>query len=164
MHHTDTAIHTLPRRQAALLVCAACAHLLWASTAHGADEATPATSGAITVKVIGLRGSKGKVQCGLWNAERGFPDEQQLRRRSVPIVGGAATCSFEDVPSGTYAVALFHDENENGKLDRGLFGKPMEGYGVSNNKTYALAGPNFRESKFVFNAEAPKLLDVSLRY
>jgi uncharacterized protein (DUF2141 family) len=29
---------------------------------------------------------------------------------------------FDNLPAGVYAVAVCHDENSNGKLDRGMFG------------------------------------------
>jgi uncharacterized protein (DUF2141 family) len=43
-----------------------------------------------------------------------------------------ARCDFEDIPPGTYALAVIHDENMNGKLDTNWLGIPKEGYGFSN--------------------------------
>ena len=47
--------------------------------------------------------------------------------------GNSAICQFNDIPPGTYAIAVFHDENANGKLDKNFLGIPCEGYGASNN-------------------------------
>jgi uncharacterized protein (DUF2141 family) len=37
-----------------------------------------------------------------------------------------ARCDFEDIPPGTYALAVVHDENMNGKLDTNWLGIPTE--------------------------------------
>jgi len=36
------------------------------------------------------------------------------------------------IPPGTYAIACYHDENDNGKLDTNFLGIPKEGTGASN--------------------------------
>jgi uncharacterized protein (DUF2141 family) len=61
-------------------------------------------------------------------------------------------------------VAVVHDENSNGKLDKNFVGVPSEGYGVSNNKTYALSAPKWEESVFTITASERKTLQVKLRY
>jgi len=82
----------------------------------------------------------------------------------VPITGPNTNCSFLNVEPGTYAIAVVHDENGNGKLDKNFVGVPSEGYGVSNNKTYALSAPNWNESTFTLGANESKTLQVKLRY
>jgi uncharacterized protein (DUF2141 family) len=61
-------------------------------------------------------------------------------------------------------VAVVHDENSNGKLDKNFVGVPSEGYGVSNNKTYALSAPKWDESIFALVPSESKTLQVKLRY
>lgn len=39
---------------------------------------------------------------------------------------------IDDLPPGRYALAVYVDRNGNGKLDRGMFGRPTEPYGFSN--------------------------------
>ena len=82
----------------------------------------------------------------------------------VPITGPNTSCSFSNVEPGTYAIAVVHDENGNGKLDKNFVGVPSEGYGVSNNKTYALSAPKWDESTFKLGATESKALQVKLRY
>ncbi len=50
-----------------------------------------------------------------------------IQRKWCTITEDACTITFPDVAAGTYAVACFHDENGNGKLDTGMFGIPTEG-------------------------------------
>lgn len=49
---------------------------------------------------------------------------------------------------GTYALAVYHDENSNGKIDRTALGLPAEGYGFSNNPTIWFGPPSFRAVRF----------------
>jgi len=52
------------------------------------------------------------------------------------------------VPAGEYAIALYHDENNNGKCDRNFFGIPKEGFAFSNNVKPFLSAPSFKSCKF----------------
>lgn len=45
---------------------------------------------------------------------------------------GKHTLLIDALAPGSYAVVVYVDRNGNGKLDRGLFGKPSEPYGFSN--------------------------------
>ena len=58
----------------------------------------------------------------------------------MPKRGNLQT-SFNLEP-GDYAVAIYHDENGNGQLDKRLFGIPKEPYGFSNNYRPRLSAPN----------------------
>lgn len=52
------------------------------------------------------------------------------------------------VEPGNYAIAVFHDENGNGKMDKRLFGIPKEPYGLSNNFRPRFSGPKFSDCQF----------------
>ena len=91
------------------------------------------------------------------------PVEGSIEKRT-PIAGESVTLSFENVTAGTYAVSCLHDENNNRKLDKNFFGVPTEGYGVSNNKTYAMSSPKWAESIFTMEAGKDVSLGIKLRY
>ncbi|HPZ89719.1 MAG TPA: DUF2141 domain-containing protein, partial [Flavihumibacter sp.] len=68
---------------------------------------------------------------------------------------------FDNIPDGTYAVSVFLDENDNGKLDANGFGIPKEDYGFSNNVRPLTRAANFNESKFVVKGKgAPIVIEV----
>ncbi|MBK9656200.1 MAG: DUF2141 domain-containing protein [Rhodanobacteraceae bacterium] len=46
--------------------------------------------------------------------------------------GGKHTLRVDALAPGRYAVVVYVDRNGNGKLDRGMFGRPIEPYGFSN--------------------------------
>jgi uncharacterized protein (DUF2141 family) len=57
----------------------------------------------------------------------------------------AGTLMFDNLPSGTYALALIHDENGNGKLDT-MMGIPKEGFGFSKNPAIRFGPPSFKSA------------------
>jgi len=116
----------------------------------------------VRVDVSSFRNQKGTLRCGLYGAAT-FPDGEGVYS-IVAVTGTVASCMFKNVGPGTYAIAVFHDENGNGKLDKNLFGVPSEGYGVSNNHTHAMSGPKWSEAKFAVARAEQKLLTVALRY
>ncbi len=76
----------------------------------------------------------------------GCEDDPRARRATVSVAE-LGSLRFGDLPSGDYAVALFHDENGNGKLDTSL-GIPREGIGFSNNPRLLFGPPRFAAASF----------------
>jgi len=66
---------------------------------------------------------------------------------TVPVDSKTVTCIFK-VPEGTYAIALYHDENDNNRCDRNFLGIPREGFGFSNNIKPYFSAPSFKACKF----------------
>jgi uncharacterized protein (DUF2141 family) len=130
-----------------------------------ADPPPPSPTGAIITATVGkLRNHKGSVQCSLHAADKGFPGGKPTAIASVPKLAGAyAICTFPAVPPGTYAIAVLHDENNNGKLDTNWLGIPDEGYGASNNHLHTFSAPTFGESRFVVGG-SPVALAIGLKY
>ena len=59
-----------------------------------------------------------------------------------------------DVPHGTYAVRLYHDEDDDGELDTNLFGVPQEAFGFSNNARGSMGPPDFRKAAVVLDTDS----------
>jgi len=89
----------------------------------------------------------------LFDSSKGFPTNPSaaIQKTWATIVHAEAACRFEPIPAGIYAVACFHDENDNGKLDTGLFGIPQEGTVVSNHAKGFMGPPTFDAAKFSFS-------------
>lgn len=127
--------------------------------------AQPATGPAtVTVQVVGLRNSKGSVECLLYAGGVGFPGkpDKAVAKVTVPIAAQAATCPFPNVPSGDYAIELFHDENGNGKLDTGLLGIPSEGFGASNDAPEKFGPPKYADARFAVTGD--QTLTIHMTY
>lgn len=112
---------------------------------------TPA--GDIVVEVAELHSNDGKVACALFTPEHAatFPGTNAIQEMTVPIDNdGKATCRFTDLKKGFYAIAVFHDENNNGKLDTNFLGIPIEGSGASNGAQGWMGPPKFADARFEF--------------
>jgi len=106
---------------------------------------------SLTVEMENLRNSKGVVQFALYNKDGSIPDEHYknyFRMKKGNINNGKATITFTNLPEGKYAVNILHDENNNGRIDKGMF-LPKEGIGFSNYASIGLTNrPNFRKASF----------------
>lgn len=127
-------------------------------------QARDDAASSLRLEVSTLRNAKGTLNCRLFTDATGFPDGEGARTVRASITGTQATCVFDELPPGAYAVAVVHDENGNGRLDKNFLGIPTEGYGVSNNRTYAASSPKWDESRFTVAAREPAVLRVNLRY
>lgn len=87
----------------------------------------------------------------------GYENDENLRATTLPVENGRAHWTVEAVPFGTYAVRLYHDENDNGELDTNVFGVPREAYGFSNNARGRFGPPNFEEAAFTVESDSLSL-------
>jgi uncharacterized protein (DUF2141 family) len=120
----------------------------------------------IHVKILNIRNSTGAVACALFESPVGFPTEFLRSATNIMVIkvqDSQARCDFEDIAPGTYALAVIHDENRNGKLDTNQLGIPREGYGFSNDAKGWLGAPSFSAASFPY--EGRKIdLTISLHY
>lgn len=109
----------------------------------------------VTITITGLHSNKGKILAGIYNSEIGFPKEahKAFRRSSFEITENRCIVVFENIPKGVYAIACFHDENNNGKMDTNFLGIPSEGTAASNNAEGFLGPPKFKDAKFIVNGD-----------
>ena len=129
-----------------------------------AKQPYPGT-GDLTVIVKNIRNNKGQIGLSLFRSANGFPNH---REKSVLSAFAAAKTesieyTFKNIQGDTYAVAVFHDENSDGKINSNFIGIPKEGVGVSNNAKGSFGPPKFDDSKFSFNPPA-QTITVSLTY
>ncbi|MDP3699750.1 MAG: DUF2141 domain-containing protein [Hylemonella sp.] len=120
----------------------------------------------IHVKILEIRNSSGTVACALFESPEGFPTDFLRMATNVMIIKikkDQARCDFEDIPPGTYAMAVIHDENMNGELDTNWLGIPTEGYGFSNDARGLVGAPPFSAASFQYNGENIELT-MTLHY
>lgn len=110
---------------------------------------------SLVVDVRGLRNSKGVIQIALYNREGSIPDEHyrnHFRLVREKIDEGSVKITFINLPVGRYAVNVLHDENNNGKIDKGFL-LPEEGIGFSNYESFGLRNrPSFEKASFDLSA------------
>jgi uncharacterized protein (DUF2141 family) len=139
-----------------LLLCAL-------STPSIAAETQPPV-GRIEVCIEQVRSAEGVIGVALFNTDKGFPDKNWLALdgRSVQA-GKRCVVVFENVPYGTYAVSVLHDENGNGKMDKVFPGIPKEGFGTSNNPKLKMGPPSFSDSRFELDKQT-LTLNINMKY
>ena len=124
-----------------------------------------ATTFQLKVKVNDLHNCKGEVQFALYNTMDAFPDEnykKYYRKLSAKIVNGMSEVTFENLPSGKYAVNVLHDEDSNGRIKKGLI-LPKEGIGFSNYQSIGISNrPTFNKASFELKAN--KEINVRMIY
>jgi len=126
-----------------------------------APGANAEPSGKLTVSVIGVRSDSGAV---LYSSPAGFREPgHELRGAVAQIKNGLAACVFSGLPAGTYAVAVFHAEHNETQMETGLFGKPKQGYGFSNNPSSTFGPPGFTSAAFEYRGGSLNL-PVQLSY
>lgn len=125
-----------------------------ASASEAPVAAAPALSASIDLAITGLRSEKGNVLVCLSTNPEYFPDcTKDKKARKLKIsAGDAETVKIAGVKPGTYAVALIHDENANGKMDLRLF-LPREGFGFSRNPKIGMGPPKFKSAQFTVGTD-----------
>jgi uncharacterized protein (DUF2141 family) len=122
--------------------------LLFILLGHCAYAQAPKT-GKLTVKIAGIRNTEGNIRVAIRTDESTY-----VASRIVEIDPKTLTAEaeFDNLPEGTYGIAVIHDANKNEKLDFNDMGVPTEGYGHSNNPEQRPGPPSFDETKFTFAA------------
>jgi len=102
----------------------------------------------LTVAVSGLKNNSGTVKVGLYNSDGTFL-KTTYKSVASKIKDNKAMVTFENLPAGEYAISTYHDENNNGKLDKNMMGIPSEDYAASNNAKGFMGPPAYKDAKFV---------------
>jgi len=106
----------------------------------------------LTVTIDEVKEKKGTIIFILWNQKEGFPSEMEkaYKRIKVTDYDKTATCVFEDVPYGNYALTAFQDKDDDGEMDRNFFKMPKEPAAMSNMTGMGI--PSFKKSTIVLDA------------
>jgi uncharacterized protein (DUF2141 family) len=106
----------------------------------------------VVIHIHGLHTQQGSILVNLFTSATQWSSEVPNKVLQItPLKGADAVATF-DLPPGTYGFFLFHDEDGNGQLKRGIFGLPAEPYAFSNNVHLGLSKPSFANMSFVVTA------------
>jgi uncharacterized protein (DUF2141 family) len=141
------------------------AALALAGSAAGLAAAAPAHAGDVVITVTDIRSSKGVVRACMTMREDIFPKciKDATAHRIVVPASGTVEIRFTGVKPGEYAIALLHDENNNGKADRAMGMMPKEGYGFSRDAPVKMAPPKFRDAVMTVG-EGSNRVSIKMRY
>ena len=120
-----------------------------------------AQNSQVDVTITGINVKKGGlVKVGVYQ-ENGFPSVgKEIVGKDVKVEDSSIVVSFNNIPDGVYAIAVFQDKDSNGKLNSNLFGAPTELYGFSNNKYGKFGPPDFETVSF--KVESGKAISLTI--
>ena len=75
------------------------------------SNAQSSSGNHVTVTISNIKSNNGKVFVALYNSESSFLNKG-IKGEISKIENNSCKVIFKDIPNGTYAVSLFHDENE----------------------------------------------------
>lgn len=100
--------------------------------------------------ISGVRNAKGAITINLYGDRSGdfLKKGKRISRIRVPARTGEVTACIPAPAPGSYAVSLYHDEDNSKKLSRNFFGLPIEGYGFSRDAALSYRLPELDEAVF----------------
>lgn len=117
----------------------------------------------LKVRLQNIAHREGQILVGIFKSDSDFPDLQSaFAAKKIEAKVPEVTLLFEDIPEGRHAVAVFHDKNLNGRLDKNFLGIPREGFGFSRDAPARFGPPAFKAAAFDFNSSL--VLKIKLRY
>lgn len=129
--------------------------LLWLPAAAAATE--------IQVRVLGVDGRGGSVRATVCSQANFLQPHCRYSAKAAAGNGGAVVVLVRGVPPGTYAVQVFHDVDDSGKVTRNLFGIPTEGVGFSRDAPIRFAPPRFADAQITVSG-ALVATDITLKF
>ncbi|MEO0570622.1 MAG: DUF2141 domain-containing protein [Bacteroidota bacterium] len=117
------------------------------------SKAQEEQTGELIVKINNIGSEAGKLVVGLYASEENWL-ESTVKGKHGEIHGSTSEVIFKDVPYGQYGVSLFHDENNNDKLDMRFGFLPKESTACSNQAPARFGPPKWKRAKFDFNSRS----------
>lgn len=103
----------------------------------------------LSIEIHNVKTSNGTINVAVYDASDGFLKfDKVFVADSVMASKGKTRIKIEGLPDGQYALAIFHDENGNNKLDTNWLGIPKEDIGFSNARMKTFGPPQFEECAF----------------
>lgn len=103
----------------------------------------------LRIVISGIEKIEGSVMVAVYDSEADFLSTKTVATGKFRVTANV----IEDqlmLPLGTYGISIFHDLNDDGELNTGLFGIPKEPIGFSNNAKGSLGPPKFKDAAFSF--------------
>ena len=114
----------------------------------------------LTIEVDVTKYNKGSIYVALYNSKDTYM-EKSYKSIGEKVNDHKVRLTFENIEKGSYAFSLFHDVNDNKKIDKNFFGIPKEPYLFSNNLKGRFGPPKFEKAKF--HLDENQTINVSVK-
>lgn len=118
----------------------------------------------LNLTIKNFKSDRGTIRILIFDKADGFPEEvtNAVKSLSIPVKDFAKSVMIADLPAGTYAISLFHDEDNDGKFKKNRVGLPLDAYGFSNNPILFFGPPSFLNCAFTVNS-TPVKVEIQLK-
>jgi uncharacterized protein (DUF2141 family) len=99
--------------------------------------------------VLSVAAAGGTLRLALCPDENAFGNDKGCALHTAAANGSVVRITVGNAAPGTHAIKVFHDVNDNGKLDTNWLGIPTEPYGFSNDAMGTLGPPSFQQAQFI---------------
>ncbi|MFN6487033.1 MULTISPECIES: DUF2141 domain-containing protein [unclassified Nostoc] len=143
-----------------MLLLAVLGNLAWSFTAKANFN-----NGKLNVEIDGLKNKEGQLCASIFASSKGFPSDgdRVIQKQCTKITDTPLNITFDNLKPGSYAVAVFHDQNNDGTLNTNILGIPSEGFGFSSNPEILARAPKFSEAVFLV-AGPDTNIQIQLKY
>lgn len=112
----------------------------------------------LMITVENIKISTGQIWIAVYNDADKFLGEDVFTKVVKKVDSTSdLTIPVPGLTPGNYAISVLHDENNNDKMDTGLFGIPKEPYGFSNNVRPKFSAPKYKDAVFQLSTDNQSL-------
>ncbi|RMF01430.1 MAG: DUF2141 domain-containing protein [Bacteroidetes bacterium] len=109
----------------------------------------PTDTATLDLTITGLKGERGSLNLALFPRAGNFPEiDTDTYTARIEVTAQTMTYRFTNLPRGRYALAVYQDLNNNGKMDKNLWGVPTEPYAFSGGAVAKWKAPDFADAAF----------------
>lgn len=112
-----------------------------------------AYSAEVSFKLKNFESNNGTAIIDIFNNPQMFLEESIPSQCTVGKIANREASITCQIPSGNYAVSVYHDENGNGDLDTNWLTIPKESVGFSRNAKGTFGPPDFEDAAFQVGTE-----------
>ncbi len=120
---------------------------------HASDSGTS----SVRIELTGLASADGNLYIAVYDSDDTWLGEQTVMEKKVVIAEareGELVTAELSLPQGEYALSIYYDSNDNGKLDTSFIGIPKEPIALSNNARPRFGPPRYEDAVFTLGRDA----------
>lgn len=126
-------------------------HLLAATALLAGGTALAADTSNLRVVATNVKSDQGKLYVWVYDKKDDWLSDRYRTQKSVAVAGNRTGDRITVellLPAGEYALSVFQDVNDDGKLERNFIGMPKEPAGLSNNLRPKFGPPKYKDAAF----------------
>mgnify|MGYP001815641988 CR=1 FL=1 len=110
----------------------------------------------LKIELTGLEDVQGNLYIAVYDSDVTWLGKETVMEKQVIIADarkGELVSTVLQLPPGEYALTIFYDSNDNGKLDTNFLGIPKEPIALSNNARAKFGPPKYKDAVFSLGEE-----------